>query len=150
MIHIRVSINLSNSLNFPSRMEEKEKIATKLKLAACIRKIMQGNKEINIKNDGDLHNLVDGIRQLEASSRLSYTIVQGVSVGERDPQFTTLIAMIEDGLEMTLSDFAKIYDSINEEDIRDAKKEIAESRKSFLKKKTSNAKQKLKEKKRLK
>ena len=71
--------------------------------------------------------LVDGVRQLESSSGLSYTIIQGVFAAKRDLQFTTLLGILGEGLEMTLTDFAKIYDSITDDDIKVAKKEIAES-----------------------
>ena len=121
-------------------MEEKEKINTKLKLAACLRKIMHANKNINTTDGSEMPLLVDGIRQLEASSRLSYTIVQGVSVGQRDPQFTTLITIIEEGLEMSLTEFSKIYDSITDDDLKATKKEIAEAKKISTKIKANSIK----------
>lgn len=124
---------------FSVKIEEIKKIDTELRLAACIRKIMQENRKVNIKNEKK-NNLVDEVRQLEASSRLSYTIVQGVSTEERNPQFATLIALIKDCFEMTLTDFAKIYDSISEEEeVRNTKKKIAKSRKSFRKQKKIKA-----------
>lgn len=116
-----------------SLMESHDKILIRLKLAACLRAILAKNKAIASKNElSGIENvsLVDSIRQLEASSRLSYTIIQGVFSGDRDIQFSTLIGVIEDGFGISVSEFAAIYDSITDEDIKRTKKEIASSRKS--------------------
>ncbi len=108
-----------------------------MKLAATLRKIISNNKNVaREKKHRYIQDvkLIDGVRQLEASSRLSYTIVQGVLSGKRDVQFTSLISLIEDGLELRLSEFAKLYDSISEEEVINARKEIAESKKTIKKK----------------
>lgn len=63
------------------------------------------------------------MRQLEAESGLSYTIIQGLSVGKRDVQFTTLLILIE-SLGLTFSEFAKQFDNITERQIKDAVVEI--------------------------
>ena len=111
-------------------MEEKYKIQVRLRLAASLRKIINRNKEIVNKNlEKGIKNvsIVDGVRQLEAASRLSYTIVQGVFSAKRDLHVSTLLSLIEEGLDMSLTEFAKVYDSITDEEIKVVKKEIAAS-----------------------
>ena len=73
-------------------MQENGKEYIKFKLATCLRIILRNKKNIDIENKAknieDLR-LVASMRQLEAESGLSYTIIQNVSVGKRDIQFTT-------------------------------------------------------------
>ena len=112
-------------------MESSDKILTRWRLATCLRTILAKNKDIAVSNEiQGIENLslIDSIRQLEASSRLSYTIVQGVFAAERDIQFTSLMSLIEDGLGLSLLEFAKIYASVSEEDIKKTKKEVATSK----------------------
>lgn len=112
-------------------MEEKEKIQVKFRLAATLRKILRDNKNIGISNARkgiEDVSLIDGVRQLESSSRLSYTIVQGVTSGNRDLQFTTLLSLITDGLGLSFSEFANIYDQLIDEDLKIASAEITSSK----------------------
>ena len=113
-------------------MEEKDKVLHRLKLATALRKILTRNKEQveqNIVNDVESIWIVDSIRQLEAASRISYTIVQGAFAGKRDIQFTSLISIIGEGFGITLSEFAKIYDGVTDDEIKAVRKFIAASAK---------------------
>ena len=104
-------------------MQEKEKENIKLKLATCFRIILKNKKEIDLENkanDVEDLRLVSSLRQLESESGLSYTIIQRLSVGKRDIQFTSLITLIEN-LGVTFSEFANLYDSITEKQIADEK-----------------------------
>lgn len=104
-------------------MKEKEKEYIKLKLASCFRIILKNKKEIKLENkanDVEDLRLVSSLRQLESESGLSYTIIQRISVGKRDIQFTSLITLIEN-LGFTFSEFANLYDSITEKQIADEK-----------------------------
>lgn len=118
-------------------MEEKEKVYTKLKLATCFRKILKEKKDIdekNKKNGVEDITLVDTMRQLEAASGLSFTLIQTTTAGKRDPQFTSIITML-DAFNISLSEFAKKYDEITEKDIKETKREIEENKKPRRKKK---------------
>lgn len=110
---------------FPG-MEASEKEYTKLKLATCIRKILKENKLTGTQNQNkgieDL-SLVDSMRQVGAASGLSFTIIQETSAGKRDPQFTSLISLI-DALGISFTKFAGIYDKITDAEIAEAKKDI--------------------------
>jgi hypothetical protein len=104
-------------------MQEKEKENIKLKLATCFRIILKNKKEIDLENkanDVEDLRLVSSLRQLESESGLSYTIIQRLSVGKRDIQFTSLITLIEN-LGVTFSEFANLYDSITAKQIADEK-----------------------------
>lgn len=118
-------------------MDTNDKILTRLKLAASLRLILNKNKakatSNEIKGIEDV-TLIDSIRKLEASSRLSYTIIQGVFSAQRDLQFSSLVSIIEDGFSISMIEFAKIYDSITDEEIKLIKKEI-----SSTKRKKANA-----------
>ena len=113
-------------------MNDGNKEYIKLKLASCFRSILKKKKSIGLKNKEnhveDLR-LVDSMRQLEAESGLSYTIIQGASVGKRDIQFTSLITMIEN-LGLTFSEFANLYDKLTEKQINDVKNEIESKQKT--------------------
>lgn len=108
-------------------MDTSDKILTRLKLAASLRLILNKNKAKATNNElrgiEDV-TLIDSIRKLEASSRLSYTIIQGVFSAQRDLQFSSLVSIVEDGFSISMMEFAKIYDSITEEEIKLIKKEI--------------------------
>jgi hypothetical protein len=116
-------------------MKEKGKEYIKLKLATCFRIILKNKKKIELENKAsnieDLR-LVSSLRQLESESGLSYTIIQNLSVGKRDIQFTSLITLIEN-LGLTFSEFANLYDSITEKQIG-YEKEIIEKNKKKKKK----------------
>jgi transcriptional regulator with XRE-family HTH domain len=113
-------------------MEPQEKDYTKLKLATCVRKILNENrlKDASNRNKGiEDMSLVDSMRQIEAASGLSFTIIQSTLAGKRDPQFTTLIALIE-ALGVSFNKFASLYDKITDTEIEAVKKDIeARSRK---------------------
>jgi hypothetical protein len=107
-------------------MQNLNKEYIKLKLASCFRKILKQKKNISRKNKlrniQDLR-LVDSLRQLEADSGLSYTLIQTAYTAKRDIQFSSLIILIE-SLEISFTDFAKIYDKLSDEQIEIEKMEI--------------------------
>ena len=115
-------------------MQENGKEYIKFKLATCLRIILRNKKNIDLENKAknieDLR-LVASMRQLEAESGLSYTIIQNVSVGKRDIQFTSLITLIEN-LGISFSEFAELYDTITEKQMTD-EKAIIEKNKSHKK-----------------
>jgi len=104
-------------------MQENGKEYIKFKLVTCLRIILRNKKNIYLENKAknieDLR-LVASMRQLEAESGLSYTIIQNVSVGKRDIQFTSLITLVEN-LGISFSEFAELYDTITEKQMTDEK-----------------------------
>ncbi len=123
-------------------MEQNEKEYIKLKLAASIRKILHQNKQTEQKNKGEGIedvSLVDSMRQLEAASGLSFTIIQTISSGKRDPQFSTIITLAE-SLGMSLSGFAQVFETIKDSEIAEFRREIEAKRKAVTQKKVSSKK----------
>jgi hypothetical protein len=124
-------------------MERKNKAYIKFKLAACIRKIISDNKAMYSRNREkgieDL-SLIDTVRQLEAASGLSYNLIQGVAAGKRDPQFTSLITLIE-SMGISLGKFASLYDKVTDADIQATIKQIDENRKKYTRVKVKTKKQ---------
>ncbi|MDI3321380.1 hypothetical protein [Pinibacter soli] len=69
-------------------MDTKEKNIAKYKLALCLSNIIAENKS------GGKVNSINSLRKLAASSGLEYAIVQRISSGKKDPQFTTAPSII--------------------------------------------------------
>lgn len=101
-------------------MDVKEKLLARYKLAITIQKIISNNGSRN--EDG----LVTSLRKLAASSQTEYSIIQKITSGKKDPQFTTLIAII-DGFGISFSEFSKIFDSISDEEIDEYKRSLKQS-----------------------
>ena len=117
-------------------MDKDDKISNRLKLATALRKIMDKNKEQVLQHevtDKESFWIVNSIRQLEATSGLSYTIVQGVFGAKRDIQFSSLMTMIGEGFGLTFSEFAEVYDSVTDEEVRAVKRNIAAMSKKTVK-----------------
>ena len=98
-------------------MDVKEKLLAKNKLAITIQKIISNN------GDRSEDGLVTSLRKLAASSQTEYSIIQKITSSKKDPQFTTLAAII-DGFGISFSEFSKIYDSISDEEIDEYKKSL--------------------------
>jgi len=91
-------------------MNAKEKQLTKHRLGLCLQKILEEN------NNRDKLNLVSSLHQLSASSGVEYSIIQKISSGKKDPQWTTVISLI-DGLNLSFSLFLEYYSKITESEI---------------------------------
>lgn len=100
-------------------MDVKEKLIARYRLAITIQKIISNNEG---RNDS---GLVTSLRKLAASSQTEYAIIQKITSGKKDPQFSTLAAII-DGFGISFSEFSKVYDSITEKDIEGYKTSLKE------------------------
>ena len=103
-------------------MDVNEKLIARYKLAITIQKIISNNTDRNEKG------LVTSLRKLAASSETEYAIIQKITSGKKDPQFSTLAAII-DGLDISFSEFSQIYDSITEKNIQDYKSSVSQKSK---------------------
>lgn len=70
-------------------MTSKEKTIAKKLLGQCILRIIEDNKKSSDKN------AISSIRKLAAASGVEYSIIQKITSGKKDPQFTTLLALAE-------------------------------------------------------
>ena len=124
---------------------DKEKQIGIYKLGLTLQKIIEENKIASLSND-QKHNAINSLRKLAASSRVEFSIIQKISTGKRNPSFSTILNLV-DGLNMSLSDFSNVYDSISEEDAVRYKREIEKKKlerdrkkEKLLKKKASKKK----------
>lgn len=120
-------------------MEDWEKDIEKLKLAVCFRKILKSKKDLSETNKSenieDIH-LVASMRQLEADSGISFTLIQSLCAGKRDVQFTSIVRLLK-SLKTSFSEFAAIYDDIKDKDLNAVKNEINQSKNNKSVKKKS-------------
>ena len=100
-------------------MDVKEKLLARYKLALTIQKIISNNVDRNEEG------FVISLRKLAASSGTEYSIIQKITSGKKDPQFSTLAAII-DGFGISFLEFSKIYDSISYEEIDQYKRALKE------------------------
>jgi hypothetical protein len=110
-------------------MDAKEKLVARYRLGLTIQKIISNN------TSEEEESLVTSLRKLAAASETEYAIIQKISSVKKDPQFSTLAAIV-DGFNMTLSEFANVYESISEKEIEEYK--ISANRTEQTKKQKSN------------
>ena len=117
-------------------MEIWEKEYIKLKLAACFITILKQKKQLSIKNKNenveDIH-LIETLRQLEADSGTSFTLIQSLFAGGRDAQFTSIINLLK-SLKTSLTEFASLYDQLTDTEIEETKRAIEEGKRNQVKK----------------
>ncbi len=104
-------------------METADKDNIKLKLGLCLVKILDDKKV----NDSDNYKSIDSLRKLESASGVSFPIIQNITAGKRNPEFTTIIALL-DGLDISLTDFSSFYDSITDIEVKEYKAKLAKSK----------------------
>jgi transcriptional regulator with XRE-family HTH domain len=109
-------------------MDAKEKMIAKYRLALGLSRIIEENKK-----SGNVE-LVSSLRKLAASSGLEYAIVQRISSGKKDPQYTTLLSLSE-GLGMPLHQFLQGIEKISDETVTAHIGEIEKAKKSVKRKK---------------
>lgn len=100
-------------------MDSREKKYIKLKFALTLVMIIKenkikaiANKAVGIKD----HKLINSLRKLEASSGISFPIIQKISKADKNPALSTIVALA-DGLNLRTSELFSYYDKITEEDI---------------------------------
>ncbi|QJB29911.1 hypothetical protein HF329_00745 [Chitinophaga oryzae] len=86
-----------------------------VRLIADHKKKAKENKEKGIE---DL-SLVKSLRGLESSSGISYRILQGISKGERSPEYLTLEA-IADAFGIPLSTFLSYCEALSDSEVQQA------------------------------
>lgn len=83
-------------------MDRKEKVIAKQLLGQCIQQIID-----EVKN-GKRAGKIDSLRKLAAASAVEYAIIQRITSGKKDPQFTTLLALAG-ALDMSPSELLAAY-----------------------------------------
>lgn len=114
-------------------MEKQQAEKARLRFGLTLKLIIDRNKLKalqNAKNDIKDRNLIDSYGKLESSSGLTKATLINFASGKKDGSCTTIAAILE-ALDITLTEFAIIYDKITEKDISDYKKNIEKSRKEI-------------------
>ena len=95
-------------------MTAKEKLIAKQKLGLVLQKIISDQKQ-GITKGG-----ITSLRKLAAASDIEFSIIQLISSGKKDPQFTTLLVLAE-SFELSISEFLSQFEKVNAKVIRDKK-----------------------------
>jgi len=112
-------------VDFSNLMDRKEKDIRKFKLGLALLKAM--GKVTKDESDpqtlsADQKKSVS-FRKLETASGIRHASIVEIVNGKKNASWTTVDAILE-GLEMTLAQFAKIYDNLTEDEISIYKKEV--------------------------
>jgi hypothetical protein len=108
-------------------MDVRDKVLARYRLALTIQKIIADNSAAN-QEDG-----VTSLRKLAAASDTEYSIIQKITSTKKDPQFSTIAAII-DGFGFSFSGFFAIYDAVTREEIDGFKRELKEKKKQKVEK----------------
>lgn len=105
-------------------MEDKEKTYRKLKLGLALKKVMldTNNSGTNDLTD-DKTSTSFSFRQLESLSGIRHASIVQIVNGKKNASWSTIDAILE-GLGMTLTQFAIVYDEITEKEISEYQREI--------------------------
>lgn len=121
---------LKKPCSFPN-MENKEKEFIKLRFGLTFKKIIDRNKAKALENKDHAivdRNLINSFRKLEIASGIRNATILEIIAGKKNAASTTIIALL-DALEMTLSEFGSLYDSIKEQEISDYKRTLEKNKK---------------------
>jgi len=125
-------------------MEDKEKQLIKLRFGLCIKKLLDLNKSTfdqNEKQGIEGPNLIKSYGKLATLSGVPKASIIRIVSGKINMSSTTLSAIIET-LDLSFSEFGKVYDNILPKELEEYKKVMTESRKSTVSKKNKNRKRK--------
>jgi len=89
-------------------MNDTQKLIIRHRLGLALQKLLEQNKQ----QAGD--DIVNSLRQLATGSDIEYPVVQMISSGKKDPQFTTLVS-IAAGFNIPVSKLIAQFESIPEE-----------------------------------
>lgn len=95
---------------------EKGKKFYKYRLGLGLLHWIANNKDIAAKDKEAGRKLVKSLRGLESASGISYTIIQGISKGQRSPEYTTLETIAE-ALNAKLSTFIAFCEAIPDAEV---------------------------------
>lgn len=105
-------------------MNDNQKLIIRHRLGLALQKLLDQNKQT------PADNTVTSLHQLATAADIEYYIVQNVSSGKKDPQFTTLVS-IAAGFDIPLSDLIAEFEAISDEA---ALKQIEQQKKNAKKK----------------
>lgn len=105
-------------------MNDNQKLIIRHRLGLALQQLLEQNKKTPAENT------VTSLHQLATAADIEYYIVQNVSSGKKDPQFTTLVS-IAAGFDIPLSELIAQFETISDEA---ALKQIEQQKKNARKK----------------
>ena len=105
-------------------MNDNQKLIIRHRLGLALQKLLEQNKQIPAED------AANSLHQLATAADIEYYIVQNVSSGKKDPQFTTLVS-IAAGFNIPLSELIAHFETISDEA---ALKQIEQQKKNAKKK----------------
>lgn len=97
-------------------MDSKEKLLVRLRLGIAIKKIIEKNR------DAAKPGTVTSLRKLAAASGVEYAIIQKITSGAKDPQFTTIVALAE-GLDISSAALIQAFEQVSDLQVKQAQLE---------------------------
>jgi transcriptional regulator with XRE-family HTH domain len=86
-------------------MNDHQKLITRLRLGLALQKLLEQNKRHSTNAPSSLHQLAD-------AAGINYSIVQNISCGKKDPQFTTLVS-IAAGFNIPLAKLMEVFEGVD-------------------------------------
>ncbi|RYG35180.1 MAG: hypothetical protein EOO01_31665 [Chitinophagaceae bacterium] len=123
-------------------MESKEKQYILLKWGLTLKRIVERNKTLVLDKKAQGikdKNILNSFGRLEAASGIPKATLVNISLGRKNAATTTWMAIL-DALDMTLADFAKVFDSIRDSEVQHYREELDKARKERVKAKTTRRK----------
>ena len=130
-------------------MEKNDRENKRLRLGLAIRRIVHANNEKVLEGINSKHHskkIANTIRKLGTFSGIPNASLVQIVNGQRNAAWTTFDAILE-GLYITLSEFAAVYDKITEKELEEYKREIEKKRQERNKKQKKNSSKSAKKKK---
>jgi transcriptional regulator with XRE-family HTH domain len=132
-------------------MEIKDKENRKLRFGIALKKFME--KAVSDNSDSNTIEQIDdqkrkslSFRKLETNSGIRHASIVEIVNGKKNAAWSTVDALLE-GLDITLSEFAIVYDKITEKEIVEYKREIEKKKQERNKKQKKNSSKSAKQKK---
>lgn len=113
-------------------MDNKEREYRKLRFGLTLKKCME-KTQMKISIDKKQFKSLS-FRKLESASGIRHASIVEIVNGKKNPSWSTVDAILE-GLEITLTDFALIYDYLEEKEILEYKRELDKKKQERKKKK---------------
>ena len=130
-------------MDFSCLMENKEKDYKKLRFGLALKRFMDQKAAPDTlgSNDADNKNKSLSFRKLESSSGIRHATIVEIVNGKKNAAWSTVDSLL-DGLGISLSEFASVYDALTEKEILEYKKDLEVRKQEREKKKKGKKKRK--------
>lgn len=116
-------------LQFPTMIDETDPEQIKLRLAATVRFILEGNKTLKAElqaSGRESFQIITSLRGLSTASSVQRSALTSIVGAKKDPQFSSIIKLTE-ALNISFVEFATVYDSITEQQLAEIAQRLKNS-----------------------